>query len=373
MHASNSSVVLEQLQRITGTVPPLYLVDVGASGGLHPVWRLWDTMLHAVGIDPLVKEVERLRSIESNPNVGYEAALVIGPSAPADASALRSNYVLHRTSAYLGTILNRLGADAAKALSTSDFLALWDRVEKGEFAPVAREANFRNVAEPISDPFYGHYQRLFEKAIGLTDVQVSERRATLDDILEGTSLPAVDLIKIDTDGYELEVLRGARRTLDSACLMVEVECQFHGLSSADANVFANIDIHLRELGFTLVKLSPMAYSRAALPRPFVYPELPAQTVAGPIQWADALYARDLLASDAPADLKRPRKAQIMACLFELYGLEDMAAEIVLRFRGAFSGADRSILDALAAKALGDGATYDEAIRRFTAGTARYRQ
>lgn len=373
MHASNTSVVLEQLQGVSGTIPPLYLVDVGASGGLHQVWRLWQTMLHAVGIDPLVKEVERLRSIETNPNVAYQAAMVVGPSAPADASALRSNYVLHRTSAYFGTILNQLGPKAASELSTTDFLALWDKVANGQFAPVAREANFRNVADPNADPFYSHYQRLFEQAIGLSDVQVSDRSATLDDILESAGLPAVDLIKIDTDGYELEVLEGARRTLNAACLMVEVECQFHGLSSAHANVFANIDSHLRAQGFTLVKLAPMGYSRAALPRPFHYPELPAQTVGGPIQWADALYARDLLATDAPADLRRSRKVQIMACLFELYGLEDMAAELVLRFPGAFAGVDRSILDGLAGKMLGDGATYDEAIRRFTTGVANYRQ
>lgn len=330
-------------------------------------------MLHAVGIDALVKEVDRLRAIEANPHVSYEAALVIGPSTHADAASLRSNYALHRTSAYLGTILNRLGSERATALSTSEFLELWDRVTTGEFAPVAREANFRNVSDPNSDPFYSHYQRLFEKAIGLTNVEVADRRETLDDILAGSGLPTVDLLKIDTDGYELEVLRGAGRTLDAACLMVEVECQFHGLSGPDANVFANVDTHLRAMGFTLVKLSQVAYSRAALPKPFVYPELPAQTTAGPVQWADALYARDLLANDTPAELKRPRKAQIMACLFELYGLEDMAAEIVLRCPAAFRGADRQILDALAEKALGDGVDYDEAIRRFTAGTAAYRQ
>ncbi len=147
------------------------------SGGLQDVWRIWENMLHAVGIDALVKE----RSIDCgqskrNPHVSYEAALVIGPSTHADAASLRSNYALHRTSAYLGTILNRLGSERATALSTSEFLELWDRVTTGELHQSRARQTFATCLTRISDPFYSHYQRLFEKAIGLTNVEVADRR-----------------------------------------------------------------------------------------------------------------------------------------------------------------------------------------------------
>ncbi len=80
----------------------------------------------------------------------------------------------------------------------------------------------------------------------------------------------------------------------------------------------------------------VAYSRAALPKPFVYRNSQPKPPPGRFNGLTLCMPRDLLANDTPAELKRPRMAQIMACLFELYGLEDIAAEIVLRCPAAFS-------------------------------------
>src|ERR1017187_6216900 len=55
---------------------PFSLVDVGASGGIQPFWRQFGDSLRAVAFDPLIKEMERLNSIEPNPSVRYVASLV---------------------------------------------------------------------------------------------------------------------------------------------------------------------------------------------------------------------------------------------------------------------------------------------------------
>ncbi len=363
------SALLQQLNAGQGKLDPLYLIDVGASGGLHSVWAQWGDALHALGIDALVREVERLRAIETRPHVAYAEAMVISGK-PAE-QTLSSNYILHRSASYLGTVLKQIGAERAAAMSQDERMQLWARVVRGDFAPPPNEANYANVPDRQNDPFYSHYARLFEQSLGLTDVAVTSRRATLDELAGDVALPEIDLIKIDTDGYDLDVLRGADRTLERT-LLVEIECQFHGPTGPNANVFGNIDTYLRERGFTLLKLAPLSYSRSALPAPFVYPELPAQTVRGPIQWADALYGRDLAAPDCPERYRSPRQVRTMACILELYELADVSAELLLRFPEAFEGGSTELLDALSAKFFGEGVKYTDVWDRFAAGVASYR-
>src|ERR1700746_400305 len=47
------------------------LVDVGCSGGIDRQWRRMGRRLRALGIDPDVREIERLRAREKNPAVAY--------------------------------------------------------------------------------------------------------------------------------------------------------------------------------------------------------------------------------------------------------------------------------------------------------------
>jgi hypothetical protein len=114
----------------------------------------------------------------------------------------------------------------------------------------------------------------------------------LDEFLLRTHPTDVDFIKIDTDGSDYQVLLGAQELMArSPVLGVAVECQFQGPVHEAANIFGNIDRLLRRLGFSLFDIEVYRYSRAALPKPFVY-RIPAQTTSGQVLWADALYLRD---------------------------------------------------------------------------------
>jgi hypothetical protein len=162
-------------------------------------------------------------------------------------------------------------------------------------------------------------------------MELSESHVSLDDYVAQHDIPFIDFIKIDTDGHDIEVLLGAEKMLTSQRVLgVALEANFHGPLHKVANTFANIDLFLRSHGYSLYDLEPYRYSRQELPAPFLY-RIPAQTVTGQIQSADALYLRDFSNPNYQAMFSmQPTAPEIMklACLFEMFGLPDCAAELL---------------------------------------------
>lgn len=66
-------------------------------------------------------------------------------------------------------------------------------------------------------------------------------------------LEYVDFIKLDVEGAELDALRGVGTELERSILGLSVEVWFHP-DHVDRPLFADIDAHLRALGFTLFDL-----------------------------------------------------------------------------------------------------------------------
>lgn len=271
---------------------PLLLADVGCSGGEERYWHAFGDALHVVGFDPLVREIERLNQARPSDRFEYVAAYVGCPEREAefqdpallDPVASRSNQSFPRTSAMR----------AARLLAYSS-----DRAYQDGDAQVVHAA----------------------------------RRISIDAFAATHPLP-IDFLKIDTDGHDIEVLYGAEKTLDSAPVLgLMVESQFHGALHERANTFANVDRLLRSHGFSLFDLEVHRYSRAELPLPFVY-ALPGQTRGGQAAWGDALYLRDFANPhyEAQWGLRPSAPMLLKLCgIFELHGLGDCAAEILLRF------------------------------------------
>ncbi|MBI3416684.1 MAG: FkbM family methyltransferase [Verrucomicrobia bacterium] len=265
-----------------------FLLDVGASGGIQPHWNVFQPYLKATGFDPLVTEVERLNRIETNPRVRYEDGFVGSgmPTQPLDKIAARNNGSFQRTSAVRATGLMNLN----------------------------------------------YQQQVFNSG---AEMVWSKKQLTVDGWLPESNRRAVDFIKIDTDGSDYPVLVGARQTLAAGGVLgLTVECPFLGPIDDEANLFGNIDRLLRNQGFTLFNLDVYRYSRADLPRPFLY-DIPAQTTHGAVQWGEALYFQDL--GDADFERMWPRefspiKKLKLACLFEIFDLPDCAIELLKKFR-----------------------------------------
>ncbi|MDQ2082188.1 FkbM family methyltransferase [Xanthobacteraceae bacterium Astr-EGSB] len=130
----------------------------------------------------------------------------------------------------------------------------------------------------------------------------------LDDVPE---VKQCDFLKIDVQGGELGVLRGAERLLESVAV-VHCEVEFAPIYRGQP-LFADIDAFLRARGFELMDLINSGYaSYASLARPIASSRL---------VWADAVYFKSptLLGASGPGKLL---KAAYIAHVN--YGMYDLA-------------------------------------------------
>ncbi len=279
---------------------PLFLLDVGCSGGIEQRWYAFRDQLRAIGFDPLVAEIERLNGVNTHAGVSYEAAFVT--CREYDSLFPRE---LRR---------DRIGSKNNDSFQRTSAVAVMERVETSYI-----QEHF-NAGAPIV---------------------MTDRTVELDEVVDADDRPCVDFLKIDTDGQDIEVILGAKAIMSAGGILgLKVEVHLHGAVHPYANTFANIDRLLRQQGFTLFELATYRYSRRHLPAPFLY-DLAAQTISGQAVWGDAIYFRDLAALDYERMWTyeiTPERVLKLACLYDLFELPDCAAELLIS-RGGFLPSD----------------------------------
>ena len=269
----------------------LIVFDIGASGGLDQFWRQWEPGLKTFCFDPLTTEVERLNANEKNPNVQYYAAWLT-----------------------CDDYEEIFGRDAPTVGSNSSF-----ELTSAVYATKILRQNY--------------IQKYFNKE---QSVVYTETRTTIDQFCLQHQVNDVDFIKIDTDGHDYFVIRGALETLTKrGVLGLQVECQFHGPDHDHSNTFANIDRVLRGTGFTMFDLDAWRYTRQSLPGRFYY-DIPAQTIDGQVQWCETLYLRDPIVNTtfpfgSTPPLRDVKMLKLLA-LYDAFGLPDCSAQLLLELR-----------------------------------------
>jgi hypothetical protein len=107
------------------------------------------------------------------------------------------------------------------------------------------------------------------------------------------------------------------------------------------------------------------YARSALPRRFLK-GIPAQNETGQIMWGEALYIRYEIQNQSLDQRKN------LALVLDLYGLEDVAAEIMLETPGLFDGKkNEAFLNFLASKVSGTKISYEDLIIKFLADPVHF--
>lgn len=156
------------------------------------------------------------------------------------------------------------------------------------------------------------------EVVGTTDVPVS----SLDAILFGSRADQPcwgELLKVDAQGCDLDVLRGASRTLRERTCVVVVEALFLEAYEQQPR-FSEIELMLREAGFTFYGFQSLNFRSTR--------RLDKQSHRGRerLFYADALFFRDPFPSGSAVVEFTPRQAMLLPVCAVLLGYHDLALE-----------------------------------------------
>lgn len=274
---------------------PLVVIDVGCRWGFADSWeRLGDRCI-AIGFDPDEEECERLREH-------------------------------YRDRPWLRIVAHALGASAGPAT-----------------LHVTREPGQSSVYEPLDEVVDRHPRLDPMRAVKRVPVELIR----LDDWCADNEVERVDLVKLDTQASELDVLRGAERTLRSVS-MVQTEVEFNPLYESQP-LFGDVDRFLRDRGFVLWRLDNLSHHRQHAARAAMHPawlyydydEVRFTRRSGQLFWADAVFVR--------VDVARPERVEWpvalrRACLAASLGLDELAGLALDAHAGHLRGPDRETVE-----------------------------
>jgi len=151
------------------------------------------------------------------------------------------------------------------------------------------------------------------------DFSLMIETTTLDRACQQEGIGNIDFLHIDVQGADLHVLEGAAQSLEPV-LAVQIEVEFTPLY-LNQPLFADVDIHLRQQGFTLFEL-------ATAHRPRTRSPIFSTSNSGQLLWGDAFYLRDLIAEPDDSHLKTPANLLKLACIADALDFPDYALELL---------------------------------------------
>lgn len=189
------------------------------------------------------------------------------------------------------------------------------------------QRNLYLTKEPACSSLHPPMQYLAEKYPALNCISLqkilSTDVTTLDLWARQKNLQAIDYIKIDTQGSELEILKGGGSLIETTrCIDIEVE--FNPIYEGQT-LFGETDTYLRSKGFVLWRLSNLVhYSLGGeqIPMPDKNSvcfdtniRLEAEAYGGQLFWADAKYIhKDVLVPRLQDSIRRQRDLRLFDAL-----------------------------------------------------------
>jgi FkbM family methyltransferase len=254
---------------------PLVVIDVGCREGEAVSWTAFEPQVRLIGFDPDPDECERLSASYDGPEQRSFVPLALGERS--------GDATLHMTHS---------------PQSSSLYVPATVTIERHPQLAAHREIDRRRITV-----------------------------TALDSWLDATGTPLPDFLKLDVQGAELDVLRGAEQALQNVRAL-QVEVEFQALYR-DQPLFADIDAHLCERGFVLWRLRGLRHLAIAGATPEGVSEgsslLPTdaerQPSGGRLSWGDAIYVRDELAEGGRTPWRRALRD---ACVAAGLGLPELA-------------------------------------------------
>ncbi len=179
--------------------------------------------------------------------------------------------------------------------------------------------------DPMCSSLYAPNEQLLSRFANLSelmslDFPLEMETTTLDAVCQAEEIKNIDFLQIDVQGADLDVLEGASEILNRGVLGVQIEVEFSPLYS-NQPLFAEVDTHLRNLGFSLFDLRVAYRHRSCSP-------IVSQTRPGQLLWGEAFYLRDPIGDNANPIVKEPEKILKLACIADVLDFPDYALELL---------------------------------------------
>jgi len=244
---------------------PLWIVDVGASGGVDPKYETHTSCFKAVLFEPNPDDYKKIEE-------GGSENLVV---------------------------LNA-------ALSDS-----------------AREIDFYLSGEQSSVylPNYDFLNKFTDSKRYNTTAVIKIKTDTLDNQMQKNSISEIDFIKIDTQGHELSILKGAENILKGT-VGLKLEIAFAPVYK-DQPLFWEVDSFARKMGFELFDIKRYFWKRDGVEN--------RGSRKGQLVFGDALYLRTPEEIMSMVGIKEDKIVKSM-CIYLIYGYLDLAQTLFNRAR-----------------------------------------
>jgi len=224
---------------------PLTIIDIGCSGGIDEILKNFGDKIIYYGFDPNIKEIERLKANNKNPNISYIESYI----------DCRSEDIKNNSPASVlsNDFKNLSAAEGAKIISKSN-------------------ADHKSMVE----------NNLWN------EMQLTSKNTKITEFVKEKNLKYIDFIKSDIDGLDLSFFKSCQEILEPMqVLSVVAEVSF----ACNINDEADLTLLLKKHGFGLNLLSTRNYSSKYLPDLYAL-NIAAQTISGRIIQGDALYIKD---------------------------------------------------------------------------------
>ncbi len=265
---------------------PLVLVDAGARGGLQKNWKRARKHLEMIGFEPDTAEFERL-------------------SASKPRAVRYINTALYSRKARIKLFLTRNRGVSSIYRPDAAFLGKFPDKERYDIT-----GEIETDAEP------------------------------LDGVLALNGIPDADFLKLDTQGSELDILKGASVTVDKKLFGIEAEAETAPVYE-NQPLLADVDAFIRSRGYFLFDIRPFYWKRSA---GVFYGGSKGQMI-----FADLLYLREpaslaSIISGIPGEDARRSKVMKAVSICVLYGYIDYAMEIFDSFGDMFGARERKAFE-----------------------------
>ncbi len=187
---------------------------------------------------------------------------------------------------------------------------------------ITNQPGLSSLLEPNMDVITHYYSDNKDRYKNLNYWRVAREDTCDVNAIDSIINESIHIIKLDTQGSELDILKGGVKALQENVSALIVEVSFQQFYSKQA-LFSDIDLFLRKLGYVLIDIE-------LVHKPRISNSVNWGTPRREIVWGDAIYIKDpdVFARENLSDKDIERLVALLgfSVVYSLFGIVDMALD-----------------------------------------------